>query len=81
MRSACCCRSSPFFWAFQNGLVQDIDVAGAIFAFTDAIPGASIGRAVQTIDAAAGTYLSEVKMHVFPRLSGTVVTRSTFSGT
>lgn len=55
-------------------------MAGAIFAFTDAIPGATIGQAVQRIDAAAGTYVSEVKMHVFPGLSGTVVTKSTFTG-
>jgi hypothetical protein len=35
---ACCC-FSPFFLAFQNGLVQNDDVAKAIFRFTDAIPG------------------------------------------
>lgn len=40
-------RSSPFFWAFQEGLVQNRDIAGAIFNFTDSIPGAHVGAAFQ----------------------------------
>jgi hypothetical protein len=74
------CRSSPFFLAFQKGLVQDIDLAGAIFAFTDAIPGAVVGRAVQDLDLAAGSLVSSVKLTVFPGISGSVVTRCTASG-
>ena len=73
-------RSSPFFWAFQQGLVGDIDIAGAIFAFTDSIPGAKVGQAVQTVNLAAGSLVSEVKLSVFPGLSGTVVTQCRASG-
>eukprot|EP00884_Botryococcus_braunii_P000823 jgi/Botrbrau1/10741/Bobra.180_2s0009.1 len=36
-------RSSPFFWAFQNGLIQSQPLAEAIFRFTDSIPGATGG--------------------------------------
>jgi len=73
-------RSSPFFWAFQEGLVQDTDLASAIFRFTDSIPGASIGRAVQRIDLAAGLLISDVEMETFPGLRGTVTTTSTITG-
>lgn len=74
------CRSSPFFWAFGEGLIRDRDMASAIFAFTDSIPGAYIGQAIQEIDMQAGSLVSKVKMTVFPALSGTVVTTSTISG-
>ena len=72
-------RSSPFFWAFQEGLVGNRSIAGAIFAFTDSIPGARVGEAYQTLSfssssASAGRLLSEVKLEVFPGLSGFVVT-------
>lgn len=72
-------RSSPFFWAFAEGLVGNRTVAGAIFAFTDSIPGARVGEAYQTITftpAGDGRLLSEVKLEVFPGLSGFVVTDS-----
>jgi hypothetical protein len=109
-------RASPFFAAFQNGLVQDkqvragaarggapaarpprpcaawrawtnaaaassqhprwacyclallggVQVAEAIFQFTDALPGAYIGRAIQRIDLTAASLASEVDMEVFP---------------
>lgn len=74
------CRSSPFFWAFGEGLIRDRDMASAIFAFTDSIPGAYIGQAVQEIDMQAGSLVSKVKMTVFPALSGTVITTSTITG-
>lgn len=67
---------SPFFAAFQNGLVQDQQIAEAIFAFTDAIPGAEIGTAMQTISLLSNSLISEVDMTVFPGLTGTVVTSS-----
>ncbi len=38
---AAAARHSPFFLAFQDGLVRDKQLAEAIFAFTDAIPGAT----------------------------------------
>jgi hypothetical protein len=44
-----CSLHSPFFQAFAGGLVRDESIANAIFAFTDAIPGATIGAAFQTI--------------------------------
>ena len=74
------CRSSPFFWAFQQGLVQDIDVSATIFAFTDAIPGAEVGAATQHIDQVTGTLVSSVRLTVFPNIAGDVVTRSTITG-
>ena len=74
------CRSSPFFWAFGEGLIRDRDMSSAIFAFTDNIPGAYIGQAVQDIDMQAGSLVSKVKMTVFPALSGTVVTTSSITG-
>jgi hypothetical protein len=81
-------RNSPFFASFSNvvsgladvaGLSGTIDVpngalADAIFAFTDAIPGATIGAAYQIIT--PGALVSEVDLSVFPGLRGTVVTRS-----
>lgn len=76
----CLCRSSPFFWAFAEGLIRDRDMASAIFAFTDSIPGAYIGRAVQDIDMETGSLVSRVNMTVFPAISGTVVTTSTITG-
>eukprot|EP00775_Hariotina_reticulata_P009410 gene9410-9574_t len=69
-------RASPFFLAFQNGLVQNDDVARAIFRFTDAIPGAEIRAAYQTVSLLSGSLISEVDMAVFPGLTGTVVTSS-----
>ncbi|KXZ57022.1 hypothetical protein GPECTOR_1g923 [Gonium pectorale] len=69
-------RSSPFFWAFQEGLVQSREVAAQIFAFTDAIPGARIGAAYQTISFDTGKLISEVDLEVFPAIRGTVVTTS-----
>jgi hypothetical protein len=74
------CRSSPFFWAFQEGLVQDRDMAGAIFKFTDAIPGADIGKCMQRVDCRTGALISEVDMTVFPGISGVVVTTSSIAG-
>lgn len=74
------CRSSPFFWVFQDGLVQDVDAASAIFAITDAIPGAQVGEALQLIDVAAGSLVSRVNLTVFPGLSGYVVTSCRLSG-
>ena len=70
--SAC----SPFFPAFQNGLVQHPQLAEAIFAFTDAIPGAEIGAALQTVSLLSNSLTSEVDMTVFPGITGTVVTSS-----
>ncbi|PNH06061.1 putative plastid-lipid-associated protein 6, chloroplastic [Tetrabaena socialis] len=69
-------RSSPFFWAFQEGLVQSRELSAQIFAFTDAVPGATIGAAFQTISFDTGRLISEVDMEVFPALRGTVVTTS-----
>ncbi|KAG2498073.1 hypothetical protein HYH03_003833 [Edaphochlamys debaryana] len=69
-------RSSPFFWAFQEGLVQSREVAQQIFAFTDSIPGATVGAAYQTISFDTGMLISEVDLEVFPMLRGTVVTTS-----
>ena len=60
--------------------MQDRDMAGAIFKFTDGIPGADIGRAMQQVDIGAGTLISEVEMTVFPGISGAVVTTSSISG-
>lgn len=62
---------------FSEGLVQDRALASNIFAFTDAIPGATIGSAFQTFafdGAYTGTLVSEVSLSVWPGLSGTVVT-------
>lgn len=70
-------RSSPFFWAFQEGLVQNRDVAAEIFKFTDMLPGACVGSAFQTISFDTGKLISEVNLEVFPGLKGTVVTTST----
>lgn len=67
---------SPFFPAFQNGLVQDQGVAEAIFAVTDALPGAEIGAALQTVSLLSSSLISEVDMSVFPGFSGTVITSS-----
>lgn len=67
-------RSSPFFWAFQEGLVQDRQLAAQIFSFTDSIPGAEIGPAYQTISVASGRLVSEVELTVWPGVSGYVVT-------
>ncbi|GFR40745.1 hypothetical protein Agub_g1355 [Astrephomene gubernaculifera] len=67
-------RSSPFFLAFQEGLVQNREVAAKIFAFTDAIPGAKVGAAYQTISFDTGKLISEVDLELFPALRGTVVT-------
>ncbi|MEW5301866.1 MAG: hypothetical protein WDW36_004695 [Sanguina aurantia] len=70
-------RSSPFFSMFSEGLVQNRDIASSIFAFTDAIPGATIGSAFQTFNfdgAYTGTLASEVTLTVWPGLTGTVVT-------
>lgn len=80
-------RASPFFQAFTNvvdgltdaaGLTGTINVGGslsdAIFAFTDAIPNATIGAARQTL--MPGSLVSEVDLTVFPGLKGTVVTTS-----
>lgn len=69
-------RSSPFFWAFQEGLVQNREIAQQIFAFTDSIPGAQIGAAYQTISFDTGKLISEVDLEVFPAIRGTVVTTS-----
>jgi hypothetical protein len=51
---------SPFFLAFQQGLVQSRELAEAIFAFTDAIPGADILSAHQTVSLLSGSLISEV---------------------
>lgn len=67
---------SPFFPAFKNGLVQDASLADAIFAFTDAIPGADIGAASQTVSLLSSSLISEVDMTVFPGFTGTVITSS-----
>lgn len=72
-------RSSPFFYAFQQGLVQDRDLAREIFNFTNSIPGARKGRASQTLSLQTGKLISEVELSVFPGLSGTVVTTSSVS--
>lgn len=60
--------------------MQDRDMAAAIFKFTDAIPGADIGRVVQRVDSQAGALVSEVDMTVFPGISGVLVTTSSISG-
>lgn len=56
--------------------MQDQGLAEAIFAFTDAIPGASIGTAMQTVSLLSNSLISEVDMTVFPGFTGTVVTSS-----
>ncbi len=61
-------RSSPFFWAFQEGLVQSRDIASQIFKFTDSLPGATIGAAYQTISFDTGKLISEVDIEVFPAI-------------
>eukprot|EP00198_Chlamydomonas_reinhardtii_P003962 XP_001693298.1 predicted protein [Chlamydomonas reinhardtii] len=61
-------RSSPFFWAFQEGLVQSRDIASQIFKFTDSLPGATIGAAFQTISFDTGKLISEVDIEVFPAI-------------
>lgn len=48
----------------------------AIFAFTDAIPGAEIGAAFQDLSLPGCSLVSEVDLVVFPGLRGTVVTNS-----
>jgi hypothetical protein len=80
MLSGNACRSSPFFSAFQQGLVKDTDASAAIFAFTDAIPGAQVGRAVQDIDVAASALVSKVDLTLFPGISGTIITESSLTG-
>lgn len=60
--------------------MRDVDASAAIFAFTDAIPGADIGRAVQTIDLASCTLTSKVDMTVFPNIRGVVVTECSVTG-
>eukprot|EP00878_Enallax_costatus_P042227 GHUV01049400.1.p1 GENE.GHUV01049400.1~~GHUV01049400.1.p1 ORF type:complete len:183 (-),score=29.10 GHUV01049400.1:44-532(-) len=72
----CLSSCSPFFLAFQNGLVQNKELSEAIFNFTDAIPGAEIGTAHQIISLLSGNLISEVQMTVFPGFTGTVVTSS-----
>lgn len=72
-------RASPFFAAFQGGLVQSKELAEAIFAFTDAIPGADILSAHQTVSLLSGSLISEVGMRVWPGFSGVVVTSSRLS--
>jgi hypothetical protein len=57
-----------------------MDASAAIFAFTDSIPGADVGRAVQVIDVAASSLVSEVDLTIFPGISGTVVTESSLTG-
>lgn len=69
-------RSSPFFWAFQEGLVQSRPLANGIFKFTDMIPGATIGPAVQDINLSTRQLVSDVEMIVFPYIKGSVVTTS-----
>lgn len=72
-------RSSPFFWAFQEGLVQNRSLASEIFKFTDGVPGAEVGLAYQTISMDYSSLVSEVELEVFyspfgPGLKGNVVT-------
>jgi hypothetical protein len=55
-------------------------MAGAIFKFTDGIPGADIGKCMQHVDCTVGAFISEVDMTVFPGISGVVVTTSSISG-
>jgi hypothetical protein len=59
---------------------MDNDMAAAIFSLTDAIPGADVGRAVHRIDLNSGMLTSEVRLTVFPGITGVVVTKSTVSG-
>ena len=69
-------RSSPFFWGFSATLGQAL--ADPIFAFTDAIPGAEVGAARQTIslhgEDGGGLLTSSVRLTVGVGLSGDVVT-------
>ena len=73
-------RSSPFFRAFKE--VIGGSLAEDIYAFTDALPGVSKGKAVQVIDMAAGKLVSEVDLKVQPlpyvEADGTMVTTSSF---
>jgi hypothetical protein len=55
-------------------------MAAAIFEFTDSIPGATVGRALQRVDSKACVLVSEVQLTVFPGLSGTVVTTCSITG-
>jgi hypothetical protein len=57
-----------------------VDLASAIFAFTDRIPGAEVGEAIQDVDMSAGSLVSRVKLTVFPGFSGWVVTTSSIAG-
>lgn len=58
------CKSSPFFWAFHQGLVMDTDMAAATFSLTDAMPGADVCHAVHRIDLNSGMLKSEVRVTV-----------------
>lgn len=60
--------------AAANATIEDGRLADAIFAFTDAIPNATVGTAYQVIT--PGSLVSEVDLAVFPGLKGTVVTTS-----
>lgn len=64
---------SPFFQAFANAVGNE-SVSSSIFAFTDAIPGATIATAYQTVSLLGGSLISEVDMALWPGLNGTVVT-------
>ena len=68
-------RSSPFFWGFSSVLGQAL--SDPIFAFTDAIPGAEVGTARQSIvlgESGEGLLTSAVRLSVGVGLSGDVVT-------
>lgn len=69
-------RSSPFFWAFQEGVVRDRALADQIFQFTSSIPGTQIGPAIQKISLLTGVLVSEVELVLFPGIKGLVVTTS-----
>eukprot|EP00232_Nephroselmis_pyriformis_P005071 CAMPEP_0182907860 /NCGR_PEP_ID=MMETSP0034_2-20130328/34804_1 /TAXON_ID=156128 /ORGANISM="Nephroselmis pyriformis, Strain CCMP717" /LENGTH=327 /DNA_ID=CAMNT_0025043913 /DNA_START=1 /DNA_END=984 /DNA_ORIENTATION=+ len=73
-------RSSPFFRAFKEVLGDEF--AEDMYAFTDALPGVTKGRAVQVFDMAAGKLVSEVDLKVQPlpyvEATGTMVTTSSF---
>lgn len=57
-----------------EGLVKDRQIANAIFAFTDNIPGAEVQQVIQEISMGSEQVVSKVELEIFPGLKGKVVT-------
>lgn len=63
-------RSSPFFWAFSQGLVQNNDLSNAIFKFTDSLPIAEVKSVTQVVSLREESIVSRVVLEVWPGISG-----------